>query len=146
MVFQDLHLIWAVLMSPQRAKQLPAAVYRLIVHIYKPAEGNKAVLELQLILKVKVKMLCENLKTQMWQFDDGWRHEVITKFISEVMNPKFYNTLPSTIRYLKKWKFCMWHCRMFSESNRTVPNSVKLKIFITILLGAYSSLRLVVPQ
>ena len=30
--------------------------------------------EPQLIAMVKVKMLCENLKTTMWHFDDGWRH------------------------------------------------------------------------
>ena len=33
---------------------------------------------------------------------------------------------------------------MFSESSRTVPNSAKQKILNTILLGAYSSLILVV--
>ena len=56
-----------------------------------------------------------------------------TKFVSEVMNSKFYNTLPPPIRYLEKWKFCIWHCSMFAESNRTVPNSTELKIVITIL-------------
>ena len=59
-------------------------------------EGNKTVLKLQFIVKVKI--LCENLKTPMWHFDDDWRHDVITKFISDAMNSKLYNTLPSTIR------------------------------------------------
>ena len=36
-------------------------------------------LELQLIVRVKVKMLCENLKTPMWHLDDGWRHKVISQ-------------------------------------------------------------------
>ena len=35
------------------------------------------------------------------------------------------------------WEFCVWHCPMFSESNKNVPNSTKMKILITILLGAY---------
>ena len=37
-------------------------------------ENNRSIfdnLELQLIAKVKVKMLCENLKASMWHFDDG---------------------------------------------------------------------------
>ena len=69
-----------------------------------------------------------------------------TKFVSEVMNSKFYNTLPPPIRYLEKWKFCILHGPMFAESNRTVSNSTKMKILITVLLGAYSSLGLVVHQ
>ena len=43
-------------------------------------ENNRSIfddLELQLILRLKVKMLCENVKTPIWHFDDGWRHEVI---------------------------------------------------------------------
>ena len=49
-----------------------------------------------------------------------------------MMNSKFYSTLPLTIKYLKKWKFFIWCCPMFSESNRTVSNSSKIKILITI--------------
>ena len=67
------------------------------------------------------------------------------KFLSQVMNSKLYRTLPPPIRYLEKWKICIWHCPMFAESNRTVSNSRKMTILITILLGEYSSLRLVVP-
>ena len=33
--------------------------------------------EVQLIVRVKVKKLCEDLKTPAWHFDDGWRHDVI---------------------------------------------------------------------
>ena len=43
-------------------------------------ESNRGIfddLELQLIVRVKVKMLCENLKTPIWHFYDGWRHEAI---------------------------------------------------------------------
>ena len=39
-------------------------------------ENSRSILddpELQLIVKVKVKMLCENLKTPIWHFDNGWR-------------------------------------------------------------------------
>ena len=61
------------------------------------------------------------------------------KFVSEVMNSKLHSTLPAPIRSHEKWKFCIWHCPMFVESNRTVPNSTKMTIFIAILLGAYSS-------
>ena len=66
-----------------------------------------------------------------------------TKFVSEVINSKFYNTLPLPIRYMEKWKFCIWQCPLFAESNRAVRKSMKMALFITILLGAYSSLRLV---
>ena len=52
--------------------------------------------------------------------------------------------LPPSISYLEKWKFSIWYCPMFAES-RTVPNSTKIKCLITILLYAYSSLRMVVP-
>ena len=61
-----------------------------------------------------------------------------SKFVSEVMNSKLHTTLPPPIRSQEKWKFCIWHCPMFVESNRTVPNSTKMTIFIAILLGAYS--------
>ena len=61
------------------------------------------------------------------------------KFVSEVMNSKLHTTLPPPIRSHEKWKFCIWHCPMFVESSRTVPNSTKMTIFIAILLGAYSS-------
>ena len=33
--------------------------------------------ELELIAKVKVELLCENLKTPIWHFDNGCRHEVV---------------------------------------------------------------------
>ena len=63
-----------------------------------------------------------------------------SKFVSEVMNLKLHTTLPPSIRSQEKWKFCIWHCPIIVESNnRTVPNSTKMTIFITILLGAYSS-------
>ena len=62
-----------------------------------------------------------------------------SKFISEVMNSKLHTTLTPPIRSQKKWKFCIWHCPMFVESNRTVPNSTKMTIFIAIWLGTYSS-------
>ena len=62
-----------------------------------------------------------------------------SKFVSEVMNLKLHTTLPPPIRSQEKWKFCIWDCPMFVESNRTVPNSTKMTIFIAILLGAYSS-------
>ena len=58
-----------------------------------------------------------------------------SKFVSEVMNSKL-QTLPPLIRSQGKWKFCICHCPMFVESNRTVPNPT---IFIVILLGTYSS-------
>ena len=44
------------------------------------------------------------------------------------MNLKFYNILPPPIRYLEKWRLCIWHCCMFAESNRTAPNSTKFHI------------------
>ena len=87
-------------------------------------------------------MLFENLKTPMWHFEDGWRHEVIYEIY--FWGDEF-RTLPPHIRYLEKWKFGIWNCPMFAEHNRTVPNSTKMKILITILLGGYLSLRLVVP-
>ena len=62
-----------------------------------------------------------------------------SKFISGVMNSKLHTILPPPIRSQEMWKFCIWHCPMFVESNRTVPNSTKMTIFIVILLGAYSS-------
>ena len=62
-----------------------------------------------------------------------------SRFASEVMNPKLHTTLPPPIRSYEKWKFFIWDCPMFFESNRTVPNSTKITIFIAILLGAYSS-------
>ena len=62
-----------------------------------------------------------------------------SKFVSEVMNSKLHTTLPPPIRSQEKWKFCIWDCPMFVESNRTVPNSTKMTIFIAIWLGAYSS-------
>ena len=65
-----------------------------------------------------------------------------SKFVSQVMNLKLHITLPSPIRSQKKWKFCIWDCPMFIESNRTVPNSTKMTISITILLGACSSNRI----
>ena len=43
-------------------------------------ENNRRIfddLELQLIVRVKGKMLCENLKTPLCHFDDGWRHDII---------------------------------------------------------------------
>ena len=48
-------------------------------------------------------------------------------------------TLPPPVRFQENWKFCIWHCPMFVESNRTVPNSTKMTIFIAIWLGTYSS-------
>ena len=33
--------------------------------------------ELQLIVRVKAKTLCENLNAPMWHLNDGWWHEVI---------------------------------------------------------------------
>ena len=61
-----------------------------------------------------------------------------SKYVSEVMNSQLH-TLPPLIRSQEKWTFCIWHCPMFVESNRTVSNSTKMTIFIAILLGAYSS-------
>ena len=44
-----------------------------------------------------------------------------------MMNSKFYKALPPPIRYLEKWKFCIWHCPVFSESNRTeLPQTPKI--------------------
>ena len=37
----------------------------------------------------------------------------------------------------KSENFTFWHCPMFIESNRTVPNPTKMTNFIAILLGAY---------
>ena len=62
-----------------------------------------------------------------------------SKFVSEVMNLKLHTTLPPSIRSQEKWKFCIWHCPIIVENNRTVPNSSKITIFIAILLGTYSS-------
>ena len=62
-----------------------------------------------------------------------------SKFVSEVMNLKLHTTLPPSIRSHEKWKFCIWHCPVIVENNRTVPSSTKMTIFIAILLGAYSS-------
>ena len=46
-------------------------------------ENNRSIFDdvaLQLIVRVKLlKMLNENLKTPMWCFDDGRKHEVIYK-------------------------------------------------------------------
>ena len=55
------------------------------------------------------------------------------------MNSKLHTTLPPLIRPQERWKFCIWDCSMFVQSNRTVPNPTKMTIFIAILLGAYSS-------
>ena len=55
------------------------------------------------------------------------------------MNSKLHTTLPPSIRSQEKWKFCICHCPMFVESNRTVPNSTRMAIFIAIWLGGYSS-------
>ena len=55
------------------------------------------------------------------------------------MNLKQHTILPPSIRCQEKWKFCIWHCPIIVESNRTVPNSTKITIFIAILLGTYSS-------
>ena len=109
-------------------------------------EKNRSIFddpELLLIVREKVKMLYENLRTPMWHFDDGWRHEVIYQIY--FLGDEFEILQHITSNY-EKWKFCIWHFPMFCESNRTVPNSTKKKVLITILLGAYSSLRLVVPQ
>ena len=43
-------------------------------------ENNRSIfgnLEFQLIARVNVKTLCENLKTPTCHFDDGWGHKVI---------------------------------------------------------------------
>ena len=48
-----------------------------------------------------------------------------SKFVSEVMNSKFHITLPPPVRSQEKRELCIWHCPMFVESNRTVPNSSK---------------------
>ena len=47
------------------------------IHAVENNRSNFDDLELQLIVKVKVKMLYENLKTPIWHFDDDWGHEVI---------------------------------------------------------------------
>ena len=44
------------------------------------AEYNRSIFddfELELIAKVNLKPLCENLKTPIWHFHDGWRREVV---------------------------------------------------------------------
>ena len=55
------------------------------------------------------------------------------------MNSKLHTTLPPLIRSQEKRKFRIWHCPVFVESNRTVPNFTKMTISIAILLGAYFS-------
>ena len=64
---------------------------------------------------------------------------LFSKFVFEMTNSKLRTTLPPPIRFQEKWKFCIWDCPIFVESNRTVPNSTKMTISITILLGAFSS-------
>ena len=39
------------------------------------------------------------------------------------MNSKLHTTLLQSIRSQEKWKFCIWHCPIFVESNRTVPDN-----------------------
>ena len=43
--------------------------------------------ELQLIVRVKAKMLCENLKTPIWHFDDSWRQDICSIMSSLVPPP-----------------------------------------------------------
>ena len=88
---------------------------------------------------------CENVmwKSKIYNITFWWRLETcswwFSKFVSEVVNLKLYTTLPPTIRYLESSKFCIWHCPMFFEGNRTVLNSTKVTILIAVSLGAYSS-------
>ena len=99
------------------------------------------ILSFKLIVRVKVKMLCENLKIPMWHFDNGWRHEVIHQIYFWGDEFKILQHITST--YYVSGKVEILYLALFyvSESNRTVPNSTKMKILITILLGVHSSLR-----
>ena len=83
-------------------------------------ETNRSIFqdpELQLIVRIKVKMLCENLKTPMWHFDNGWRHEVIYQIC--FCGDEFEILQHSTSNYYVsgKMEICIWHCPMFSDSN-----------------------------
>ena len=61
------------------------------------------------------------------------------KFVSEMMNSKFYATLLPSIRSLEKRKIYTGHSLIFVESNSTISNYQTIS-------NAYTFLRLVVTQ
>ena len=69
-----------------------------------PVENNRGIyddLEFQLIVWVKVKMLCENLKTPIWHSDDGWRNDVIDQICLWGDEFEILQYITSTFRYLE---------------------------------------------
>ena len=83
-------------------------------------------------------MLYENLKTTMWHFDDSWIHGVIYQicFWGDELEIVQHITSGKVEIFVFGMPYVCWEQQNWPKL---------IKILITILLGAYLSLRLVVP-